>query len=94
MLDVVMTILNTGAVGAMLIMTWRLMVLKDRKSYAATKEHRDDLKKLHESSVETIAEVTSALVSKNHTDEKMALAVDKLAEQLRQLKELLKEKKL
>jgi len=93
MLDVVMTILNTGAVGAMLIMTWRLMVIKDRKSYSATKEHRDDLKKIHESYVETITEVTSALVSKNHTDEKMALAVDKLAEQIRQFKELLKEKK-
>lgn len=90
MLDVVMTILNTGAVGAMLIMTWRLMVLKDRKSYAATKEHRDDLKKLHESSVETITEVTSALVSKNHSDERMSVAIEKLADELRRLKDRLK----
>ena len=90
MLDTVMTVLNTGAVGAMLIMTWRLMVLKDRKSYAAAKEHRDDLKKLYESSVETIAEVTVALISKCHSDEKMSIAINKLADELRRLKDGLK----
>lgn len=90
MLDVVMTILNTGAVGAMLILTWRFMVVKDRKSYAAAKEHRDDLKKIHESTKEMITEVVDALVSKNHTDQQMSVAIEKLADELRRLKERLK----
>lgn len=86
---------NTGVAGVMLVMVWRLMVTKDRKSYAtlqqAHKEHEDDLKNFHAASVETIQEVTAALVSKNFSDEKMALAVDKLTEQLRQLKDVIKE---
>ncbi len=80
------------------MLVWRLMIAKDRKSYAALqqahKEHQEDLKKIHEANLETIAEVTAALVSKNHTDEKMSLAVDKLAEQLRQIKDVLKERKV
>lgn len=92
-MDTYLQLFNTGAVGVMLWMVWRLMVLKDRKSYTATKEHKEDLKQIHASNLEVIQEVTTALVNKNHTDEKMAEAVNKLAEQLRQVKDVLKENK-
>ena len=81
-----------GATGAMLVMTWRLMVSKDKKSYAAVAKHTEDIKGLMTSTQELVSEVTAALVSKNHTDEKMSLAVDKLAEQLRQIKDVMKGK--
>lgn len=82
-----------GATGAMLVMVWRLLLVKDGKSYDAAKEHVDDIKKLNDSTRELVAEVTAALVSKNHTDEQMSAAVDKLAEQIRQLKEVLRERR-
>lgn len=81
-LSIVAPILQTGAVGAMLIMTWRLMVRKDKKIY----EMFDGMEEL-------IREVTSALVYKNVTDDKMSEAIKKLTEQLREVRELLKEKK-
>jgi len=82
-----------GATGIMLVMVWKQFLVKDKKSYAAAHAHTEDIKKINESTQELVTEVTTALVSKNHTDEKMALAVDKLAEQLRQIKEALKERK-
>lgn len=87
-------LINLGATGAMLVMVWKLLLSKDKKSYAAVHAHTEDVKKILLSTQELVAEVTAALVSKNHTDEKMALAVDKLAEQLRQLKDVMKEKKV
>ena len=86
-------LINLGATGAMLVMVWKQFLVKDRKSYAAVKDHTDDIKAINASTQELVSEVTAALVSKNHTDEKMAQAVDKLAEQLRQLKDILKERK-
>jgi len=74
MLDVILPIIQTGAVGCMLLMTWKLMVRRDD-------EHNKERK--------MIKEVTQALVYKNVTDEKMADAIDKLTEQLRILKEKL-----
>ena len=88
-LDVVLPVVQTGAVGAMLIMTWKLMVKKDQKSYTMIEEQNKERKEMYESMKELIAEVTAALVNKNATDDKMSLAVDKLAEQLRGLKERL-----
>ena len=85
-------LINLGATGAMLVMVWKLMVAKDKKSYAAAAKHTEDIKAILNSTRELVVEVTTALVSKNHTDEKMALAVDKLAEQLRQLKDAVKGK--
>jgi len=82
MLDVILPIIQTGAVGCMLLMTWKLMVRRDD-------EHNKERKEIHQSMQEMIKEVTQALVYKNVTDEKMADAIDKLTEQLRILKEKL-----
>lgn len=81
-----------GATGAMLVMVWRLLVAKDKKSYAAAREHTEDIKKINEATQELVSEVTAALVSKNYTDEKMSVALSKLTEQLRHFKEVLKDK--
>jgi len=88
-----MQLAQLGITVPMLWMLWKSFIKKDSKSYAREKEHIDDIKQIHASATELVSEVTAALVSKNHTDEKMAQAVDKLAEQLRQLKETIKEKR-
>ena len=85
-------ILQTGAVGAMLIMVWRLMVRKDKASYEMIKAQNEERKEMYKSHSELIQEVTAALVDKNNTDDKMATAVMKLAEELRDIREVLKEK--
>ncbi len=88
-----MQMAQLGITVPMLWMLWKSFIKKDSKSYAREKEHIDDIKKINESIQELVSEVTAALVSKNHTDEKMSLAVDKLAEQLRQLKDTIKERR-
>lgn len=86
MFDVLLPIINTGAVGCMLIMVWRLMVRKDRKSYEMIREQNEERKEMYESHSELIKEVTAALVDKNNTDDKMATAVTKLAEELKEMR--------
>lgn len=81
-ISIVAPILQTGAVGAMLVMVWRLMVRKDKKIYD-----------MYDSMEELVREVTNALVYKNVTDDKMSEAVKKLTEQLREVRDQLKEKK-
>lgn len=87
-----MQLAQLGITVPMLVMLWRYFTKKDTKSYALAKDHIDDIKSINESTQELVTEVTAALVSKNYTDEKMSQAVDKLAEQLRQLKDIIKEK--
>jgi hypothetical protein len=92
MLDIIMPIVNTGAVGCMLILVWRLMIKKDRKSYQMIEAQNAERREMYESHSELIKEVTEALVNKNHTDDKMSSAVVKLAEELREIRGVLKEK--
>ena len=86
MLDILLPIVQTGAVGCMLIMVWRLMVRKDKKSYEMIREQNEERKAMYESHSELIKEVTTALVDKNNTDDKMATAVTKLAEELKEIR--------
>lgn len=82
-------ILQTGAVGAMLIMTWRLMVKKDKKSYEMIEAMNEERREMYQSHSEMVREVTEALSNKNHTDQLMSSALEKLIEELRRLKESL-----
>lgn len=91
-IDVWMPIVQTGAVGGMLLLVWRQMVKKDRASYEMIKDQNAERKEMYQSHSELIQEVTVALTDKNNTDDKMATAVTKLAEELRDLREVLKER--
>lgn len=84
--DVVFKIVQTGAVGAMLIMVWRHMTKKDSASYKMIEEMNDERREMYSSMSDLVREVTEALTHKNTTDDKMSLAVDKLTEELRRLK--------
>tara|TARA_R110002126_G_C10490983_1_gene504799 strand:+ start:43301 stop:43609 length:309 start_codon:yes stop_codon:yes gene_type:complete len=75
-----------GVLGIFLGMVWVLMVKKDKKSYEMIDAQNVERKAMYESHSELIKEVTSALVDKNNTDDKMAAAVSKLADELRDLR--------
>jgi len=83
MLDVILPIIQTGAVGGMLIMTWRLMVRKDKKSYDMIDAMNKERKEMYEAHSEMVAEVTAALVNCNNSNDKMAIAITTLTEELR-----------
>jgi hypothetical protein len=85
-LEIIAPILQTGAVGAMLIMTWRLMVSKDRKSYDMINAQNEERRQMYKNMEELVKEVTSALVYKNVTDDKMADAISKLTVSLQEIK--------
>ena len=85
-------IIQTGAVGAMLVVMIRWIKAKDRKSYEMVEEQNTERKEMYQSHSELIQEVTAALVDKNNTDDKMATAIVKLAEELREIREVLKER--
>lgn len=91
MLDVIMPIVQTGAVGGMLIMVWRWSVSKDKDNYGLIKALNKERKEMYENMSELVREVTTALAYKNVTDDKMSTAVDKLAEQQRELRHALKD---
>lgn len=91
--DTILQLAQTGAVGVMLGMTWRLMVKKDRKSYEMIEAMNKERQKLYDAHSEMVAEVTAALVNKNNTDDKMAAAITKLAEEYRELRDIIKELK-
>jgi len=90
-LGVLGPIVDVGAVGALLVVVWRLMVKKDKKSYEMIDAQNKERRAMYESHSELVKEVTSALVDKNNTDDKMSSAVTKLAEELREIREILKE---
>lgn len=75
-----------GVLGIFLAMVWALMVKKDKKSYEMIEKQNEERKEMYESHSELVKEVTKALVDKNNTDDKMAAAVTKLAEELRDLR--------
>tara|TARA_R110000824_G_scaffold116426_2_gene267850 strand:+ start:6418 stop:6726 length:309 start_codon:yes stop_codon:yes gene_type:complete len=75
-----------GVLGIFLGMVWVLMVKKDKKSYEMIDAQNVERKAMYQSHSELIKEVTSALVDKNNTDDKMAAAVSKLADELRDLR--------
>lgn len=82
-----------GAVGVMLVMVWKLMIKKDRKSYELINSYNKERAKMYKNMQELVVEVTAALVHKNHTDDKMSVAATKLAEELREIREVMKQEK-
>jgi hypothetical protein len=79
-----------GAVGVMLGMVWKLMIRKDKKSYEMIDVHNKERARMYKSMQELVVEVTAALVNKNNTDDKMSVAATKLADELRALREVMK----
>jgi predicted DCC family thiol-disulfide oxidoreductase YuxK len=90
LMDMMGPILQTGAVGAMLIVMVRWIKAKDRKSYELIDQQNKERQQMYESHNELVREVTKALMDKNHTDDKMSAAVTKLSEELREVRETLK----
>jgi len=84
-------LMQTGAVGTMLIMTWRLMVKKDKKSYEMIEAQNQERREMYDNMSELVKEVTAALTNKNNTDDKMSEAVKKLTEQSREMKQVIKD---
>lgn len=86
-LGILAPIIDLGATGVLFILVWRLMVKKDRKSYQMIEAMNKERRELYEAQTELVREVTTALVDKNNTDDKMAAALIKLAEELRTMRE-------
>lgn len=86
-------ILQTGAVGAMLLMVWRESKRKDQQREQTIRDQNDERREMYKSMEELVKEVTIALTYKNTTDSEMADALKRLAEQLRAVKVAIKELK-
>ena len=82
-------LINLGATGVMLIWVWRLFVKKDKKSYEMIDAQNEERKAMYEAHSELIREVTTALVDKNNTDDKMAVAITRLADEMREIRAVL-----
>lgn len=82
----ILQLIQVGAVGVMLGMTWRLMVKKDKKMFQMIEAQNKERKAMYQSMTELVTEVTVALTDKNHTDDKMAEAIKKLTDKLCDIK--------
>ena len=91
--DTILQLTQTGAVGVMLGLAWRFMIKKDRQEREMIEAMNQERQKLYETHSEMVAEVTAALVNKNNTDDKMATALIKMAEEYRLLRDIIKEQK-
>ena len=91
MIDPTTAILQTGAVGGMLLLIWNWARSKDRKSYEMIDAQNRERRELYESMHELVKEVTTALTYKNVTDEKMSAAIEKLAEKIGDLRDKIEE---
>lgn len=89
--DTILQLTQTGAVGVMLGLAWRFMIKKDRQEREMIEAMNQERQRLYETHSEMVAEVTAALVNKNNTDDKMATALTKLAEEYRLLRDIIKE---
>ena len=88
-LELYMPLIDLGVTGVLMVLVWRLMVKKDKKSYEMIAEQNEERKEMYQSHSELIQEVTRALVDKNNTDDKMAAAVVRLADELREIDRIL-----
>lgn len=91
MLDPTTAILQTGAVGGMLMLVWNWARSKDRKSYEMIESQNKERRDLYESMHELVKEVTTALTYKNVTDDKMSAAIEKLADKIGELRDKIEE---
>jgi hypothetical protein len=83
-LESIAPLAQVGAVGVMLTMTWRLMVRKDKEMLGMVDAMNKERQKLYDAHSDMVAEVTAALVNKNNTDDKMATAITKLADTIKE----------
>lgn len=86
--DSVLGLLQTGAVGTMLVMTWRLMKSKDEKIYDTIEKQNDERRAMYQSMAELVREASTAIADKNSTDRKMAHVIEKLTYQIIDLKHI------
>jgi hypothetical protein len=86
----ILQLIQVGAVGVMLGMTWRLMVKKDKQMFKMIEAQNKERKAMYQSMTELVSEVTMALTDKNHTDQMMSDAVKKLTDKLCDMKRVLK----
>ncbi len=86
----ILQLIQVGAVGVMLGMTWRLMVKKDKQMFKMIEAQNKERKAMYQSMTELVSEVTAALTNKNTTDDKMAEAIKKLTDKLCDMKQFLK----
>jgi hypothetical protein len=84
-------IVNLGAVGIFAVVFWKQLVKKDKKSYEMIDAQNVERKEMYVNMSELVKEVTVALTNKNNTDDKMTEAVKKFTEQLREMKQALKD---
>lgn len=75
--------IQTGAIGAMLIVMIRWIKSKDSKSYQMIEDQNAERKEMYQSHSELIREVTMALQDKNNTDHMMSRALESLVEELK-----------
>lgn len=92
-LQALLPLLEMGTTGALLLLVWRQMIKKDKKTLEMVDAMNEERKDLYEAHSELIAEVVAALVNKNNTDDKMATAITKLADEYRNLRDTIKELK-
>jgi undecaprenyl pyrophosphate phosphatase UppP len=90
-MELFVDLFQLGAVGTMCVVFWKQLIKKDKKSYQMIEQMNGERREMYVNMRELIIEVTSALVNKNHTDDKMAEAVKKYTEQLREFKEILRD---
>ena len=89
MLDILMPIVQTGAVGGMLLLSWKYMTKKDKDTTMLLQAQNEERKEMYRAHTELVKEVTAALNDKNHTDNAMSLALEKLTRELSHLREKL-----
>ncbi len=92
LVEILGPILQTGAVGAMLVVMVRWLKAKDKQLGEMNQQQNEERKEMYQSHSELIQEVTAALVDKNNTDDKMAITIGKLADELREIREVFKER--
>jgi polyhydroxyalkanoate synthesis regulator protein len=85
------TLLDLGVTGVLMVMVWRLMVKKDKKSYEMIEALNRERKEMYNNMSELVKEVTVALTNKNNTDDKMSEAIKKLTDQLRNMQQTIKD---
>ena len=86
MLNEYNALIQVGATGAFLVLVWKHLINKDRKMSELFKELNRERSKLYEGMEDLVRETVKALSDKNNTDELMSRAIEKLTEELRNLK--------
>ena len=82
-------LIQTGAVGAMLVATWKMLSEKDKKIYSIIEQQNQEREKLYEGMKELVKETTYALSSKNMTDDRLSETTNRLTEQIKEIRKIM-----